>query len=551
MLARFVQRLAMAENPVPIIGDAFSEVAEKYGIGMLKSLFYVAPTFSTRHGENREDVLFRSRGEVQPEPAHSKTYHTGEKGTATFYLYRLSGEPEFTDNQKDELAAYLDMLFTALGRFRMINAVKQMGHTDFLTGLPNTGGFLSYVDEVIGSGEIQKYNTFYFNLAHFSLVNKRFGTKETDRIIQRYSVAMLHELQEGECLGRLGGDNFVALIKRERTSQFLNLLAGVSTYGILGSQEIPVTISAVAGVVENTEQVKHCGILMEDSGMALNVAKHILKRPYAFASQEMKTKLYKEKQYISRFSEALQKREFKAYYQPKVQTDDYSIVGSEALVRWECDGRLIPPGEFIPVFERNGMICDLDFYMIEQVCIDIKRWLEMGINPGRVSMNLSRKHLSNPNLAEDIMRILGKYEMESRYVEIELTETVDEEESEQLAQFMNRMKENDIFMSIDDFGTGYSSLNLLRTFPVDVLKIDKIFIQTLEENDRIVLSNIIRMATELHMSVVAEGVETWAQMECLKQMNCKVVQGFLFDKPMPREELEKKMLQGKYDIKPQ
>ena len=146
------------------------------------------------------------------------------------------------------------------------------------------------------------------------------------------------------------------------------------------------------------------------------------------------------------------------------------------------------------------------------------------------------------------MRILRKHEMESRYVEFELTETVDDEETEQLICFMNQMKKNNIFMSIDDFGTGYSSLNMLRTFPVDVLKIDKIFIDSLEENDKIVLSNIIRMATELRMEVVAEGVETWYQMECLRQMECKVVQGYLFDRPIPKEEMEQKMIRAKYDV---
>lgn len=548
MLAKFVQMLATAENPVPVIGQAFSEVAQKYGIGILKSAFFVAPTFSTRKGENREDILFASGEPVEKEPAYSETYHTGEKGVATFQLYRVAGKPEFTEQEKAELKAYTDILFMVFGRFRMINAVKQMGHTDHLTGLPNTGGFLTYADEVIAKGEIEKYNAFYFNLARFSLVNKRFGTKETDTIIHRYAARVSSFLKEGECLGRLGGDNFVALIKKERTFEFLKLIAAVETYGILGEQEVPVVIGAVAGVYEIDASVVHCGSIIENSGMAMNVAKHGTKRPYAFASAEMKKKLDQEKQYISRFAEALQRKEFKAYYQPKVSTEDYSIVGAEALARWECDGRLIPPGEFIPPFERNGMICALDLYILEQVCSDIRRWLDMGIEPGRISANLSKRHLSNPNLASDIMQILSKYEMESRYVEIELTETLDAEETEQLVRFMEQMKAFHISMSIDDFGTGHSSLKLLRSFPVDVLKIDKIFIDTLEKNDKIILSNIIRMAAELEMNVVAEGVENLKQLECLKELNCKVVQGSLFDRPMPREEFERKMRLKTYDI---
>ena len=178
--------------------------------------------------------------------------------------------------------------------------------------------------------------------------------------------------------------------------------------------------------------------------------------------------------------------------------------------------------------------------------MDIRDWLSRGIQPIRVSVNFSRKHLSNKNLAKDIMSVLDKYATESKNIEEELTETVDEAESDLLVSFMEEMKGYHVSMSIDDFGTGYSSLNMLRSFPVDVLKIDKSFIENLEENDRIVLSNIINMATQLQMEVVAEGVETMQQLEYLRENNCRVVQGFLFDKPMPKEEFEHKINAGNY-----
>ena len=228
--------------------------------------------------------------------------------------------------------------------------------------------------------------------------------------------------------------------------------------------------------------------------------------------------------------------------------DSFRLNGAEALVRWKHDGKLISPGEFIPVFERNGMICQLDFYMLENVCIAIRDWLARGIEPVRVSVNFSRKHLTNPHLADDIMSVLNRYETESRYIEIELTETVDQNEAGLLAAFMGRMKNYHVTMSIDDFGTGYSSLNMLRTFPVDVLKIDRSFILDLEQNSKTVLSNIIRMADELHMDVVAEGVETYEQMNYLKSIDCKEVQGFLFDRPMPIENFEQKLISKQYVV---
>lgn len=355
-------------------------------------------------------------------------------------------------------------------------------------------------------------------------------------------------ITKGECVGRLGGDNFVALIRKDRTDDFLKLLAGVETVGILGNTEQRVIISATVGGLEIDHNVRNCGEIINDCGMALQIARNVEKKPCVFLSEEIKQRSFKEKQLVAGFADAIENHEFVVYYQPKVRIDSFRLNGAEALVRWKHDGKLISPGEFIPVFERNGMICQLDFYMLENVCIAIRDWLSRGIEPVRVSVNFSRKHLTNPHLADDIMSVLNRYETESRYIEIELTETVDQNEAGLLAAFMGRMKNYHVTMSIDDFGTGYSSLNMLRTFPVDVLKIDRSFILDLEQNSKTVLSNIIRMADELHMDVVAEGVETYEQMNYLKSIDCKEVQGFLFDRPMPIENFEQKLISKQYVV---
>ena len=231
------------------------------------------------------------------------------------------------------------------------------------------------------------------------------------------------------------------MILKERTDEFLKLLSGVKTYGILGNQRIPLEISAVAGVFEIDENVVHCGMVIGECATALNIAKHIEKKPYVFASEDIRQRMFKEKQVASGFVEALHRGEFKAYYQPKVETETYRIVGAEALARWEHDGRLVPPVEFVPVLEQSGMICMLDFYILEQVCKDIREWIQKGIEPVRVSVNLSRKHLANTNLSADIMKILDRYELESKYIEVELTETVDEAESAQLVDFYGKDEE--------------------------------------------------------------------------------------------------------------
>ncbi|MGN0381417.1 MAG: putative bifunctional diguanylate cyclase/phosphodiesterase, partial [Suilimivivens sp.] len=527
---------------------ALGQIAAQYHIGKLIMQFAVPASVYTKGGDKREDILFQADGDVEEIPGYCREFQTGEGGNVKFLLYCTQGSEAYSEEEKKELDVFVEILFFHCGRWRLINHVKKLSLTDGLTGLPNSGGFLTYVDILLSKKELTRYNAYYFNLTRFSLVNKRFGAKETDTIIVRYSEELSKTLVKGECIGRLGGDNFVALILKERTDEFLKLLSGVKTYGILGNQRIPLEISAVAGVFEIDENVVHCGMVIGECATALNIAKHIEKKPYVFASEDIRQRMFKEKQVASGFVEALHRGEFKAYYQPKVETETYRIVGAEALARWEHDGRLVPPVEFVPVLEQSGMICMLDFYILEQVCKDIREWIQKGIEPVRVSVNLSRKHLANTNLSADIMKILDRYELESKYIEVELTETVDEAESAQLVDFMEKMKKEDVALSIDDFGTGYSSLNMLRSFPVDVLKLDRTFLNSLEKSDRIVLSNIIRMASELNMDVVAEGVENWQQVDFLQGMACKVVQGFLFDKPMPREEFEEKLRVGKYKV---
>lgn len=545
----FINGLGNSDDTFAEFQSAFDGIGRKFDIAKVVYKLVVPANPFTKDGEERHDVAYlRTDVKIAENPGYVKAMVTGEKGKVWFEVYRIEGTPDFTEEEMKDINAVLDVLVFHAARWRMINRIKDMQFIDVLTGLVNAGGFLTYIDSLIEKKELSKYNAYYFNLSRFSLVNKRFGSTETDRIIVRYTDAIRDFLLPGELLGRLGGDNFTALVLKERTEEFLQILSGVITYGILGNKEMPVKISAIAGVVELDDNIFDNGSILNDAAMAMNVAKHINKKPFMFASDQMRAKGFKDKQIASSFMEALYNGEFKVFYQPKVSGQDYRIVGGEALSRWYRDGVMMPPMDFIPVIEQNGTVCMLDFYVLEQVCKDITQWLNAGIKIGRISVNFSRKHLSNPHLVEDIMDVLRKYDMAGRYIEIELTETVDEVESNLLIEFIKRMKYHKVRISIDDFGTGYSSLNMLRSFSVDVLKIDKSFIDNLDGRNKIVLSNIIRMAQELSMEVVAEGVETKEQALYLGSIGCHTLQGFLFDKPLPKEEFEAKLQNEVYSL---
>ena len=208
------------------------------------------------------------------------------------------------------------------------------------------------------------------------------------------------------------------------------------------------------------------------------------------------------------------------------------------------DGKMIPPGRFIPVMEKDGSICQLDFYMLERLCETMKGWLEQGIQPPKVSINFSRKNLGNPALAEQIYQTIRKFNLPMHLIEIEITETVDEFPFSYLKEVVDELHGYGISVAIDDFGTGSSSIQLLCDMNFDVLKIDKSCIDTMTETRMERLGYIIAMAKLFHAKIVAEGVEQQEQLAILQKMGCDEIQGYLFDRPLPREEFENRMQFG-------
>ena len=262
----------------------------------------------------------------------------------------------------------------------------------------------------------------------------------------------------------------------------------------------------------------------------------------------MLDKTIKANEISSVFPDTLIREEFAVYYQPKVGLSDNSLCGCEALTRRIRNGKIISPADFIPVLEREGTICRLDFYVLDKVCADIKRWLDMGLVPVRVSTNFSKLHLHNEDFADRIIGIINKHGIDPSLIEVELTESSGYEDYEALAEFVRKMKSYGVSTSIDDFGTGYSSLNLLKDLDVDIIKLDKSFLDNLgdeKKSDEVVIRHIVNMVNELDMKVVAEGVETNVQADLLENFSCSMSQGYLFDKPLPCSEFEKRLRSGR------
>jgi EAL domain-containing protein (putative c-di-GMP-specific phosphodiesterase class I) len=251
----------------------------------------------------------------------------------------------------------------------------------------------------------------------------------------------------------------------------------------------------------------------------------------------------KQERVESRMHEALDKGEFRPYLQPKWNMATDQISGAEALIRWvDSKGNVIPPGEFIPVFEKNGFIEQVDFYMLDKICSYIRQMIDEGREVYPVSINQSRYLLYDPNYIIKVQEIMLKYRVPKGLIELEITETVFFNEKERMLEVMRNLKEFNMNLSIDDFGSGYSSLNLLRDIPFDVLKIDRGFLDesAQSESGKWILRKIVEMADGLNLRVICEGVETHEQVDMLLDIGCIFAQGFLYSRPIPLEEFIEK-----------
>ncbi|HAG68785.1 MAG TPA: hypothetical protein DCL38_02295, partial [Lachnospiraceae bacterium] len=301
--------------------------------------------------------------------------------------------------------------------------------TDAMTGLPNALGFNAHISRLYASGTLSSYTACYMNLKNVALINKRYGKEETDRILIDYASKLAAFPDHDECIARLVGDSFIALVRKEKQEDFLRLLDGIEVIGILNGREMPVNIQAVAGCLDIDETYKDGETIIGMCSTALNAARNVQRVSYLFATPEMSRTLMRQKQILSAFPEALENGEFHAYYQPKVDTTDNKIVGAEALVRWIHNGNLIPPDEFVPLLEVDGSICRLDMFIFESVCRDIRKWLDKGLDPVRISTNFSRKNLSVPGFSKAIEETIARYGIPKKYIEVEVTETSSEEEN--------------------------------------------------------------------------------------------------------------------------
>lgn len=476
-------------------------------------------------------------------------YKIGDVGKADSLSYPKKGK-EYTETELNEIEIIQAMSFYYFGRIRLEETIQKSAMTQYLTGLPNSGGYMTRVSEIFNSGNISNYDAYYINVKGFGMVSKKFGFRQGDEMIRQFAHAIAGFASEDEIVAHLGGDNFVALVKKAHYAAFVAMLSEVTVHAVQGDKTVDVKLGTTIGVWHIDKDMRELSELISLPAIALNAAKNVLHQPICHVSDELLYQVSEQKRVLERFPAAIRNREFVLFYQPKVDSKTNMLAGAEALVRWQGSDEIVPPGAFIPILEREGAIRALDLYVLEQACMDIRKWIDMGLEPVQVSVNISRKDLDDRTLPFQICDMIDRYKLDHNLIQIEITETTDETEHGIMADFLSKLYDMGISTAIDDFGSGYSSLSTLRNFKISTLKIDRSFINndTFSKNDEIILSDIIHMAGMLGVEVITEGVERPDQLEFMQKVGCNLIQGFLYDRPLPTDVFTERLKDKVYNI---
>ena len=406
--------------------------------------------------------------------------------------------------------------------------VDYLATYDELTGIYNKQAFYAKTKEMLLDNPDKNFDLLRINIERFKVLNDLFGESTGDKLL-RYIGKFLKEINLPLCVsGRLYADNFVVCYEAGKgdSRRMINTLQMVADSFAINNRTI-----LSFGLYRIDDKTLPVSVMCDRANMALWKAKGNFKNPYCEYDEKMRQQVLKEQKIINAMERAIQNKEFTLYLQPKYDIEKGTIIGAEALVRWiSLENGFISPGDFIPVFENNGFVYEVDKFIWEESCRYLRKWLDEGREVHPISVNVSRIDLYTPKLVQHLVNLREKYQLPSQYLELEITESAYTEDPEQIITITRQLREAGFVILMDDFGTGYSSLNMLKDIQIDVLKLDMGFLKSSDHSAKggNILSAILKMAESLKMQTIAEGVETKEQVEFLKSIGCRYVQGFYY-----------------------
>jgi diguanylate cyclase (GGDEF)-like protein/PAS domain S-box-containing protein len=424
--------------------------------------------------------------------------------------------------------------------------IEQIAYFDVVTNLPNRYYLMQKFKEILNSNSLCNKNSalLFLDLDEFKRINDTLGHDKGDYVLKEISMRLKASLPLNSIAGRFGGDEFLVLVPEFDNIKDLE----VTCNNILNVFKDPFIINDALNYVTTSIGISIAPIdgespevLLKNADTAMYRAKEQGKNQYCFFSYSMGKELMKRITIENNLRHALENKEFELYYQPQVNLFTGKIEGMEALIRWNNkELGFVSPNDFIPIAEKTGLIIPIGNWVLETACKQNKLWLDKGLSYNSIAINVSSIQFIRPNFLDNVKDILTRENLPSVFLEIEITESLLMDSSEDIINKLNDLRSMGIKISLDDFGTGYSSLNYLRQLPINVLKIDRSFVLEIcdKTEQRLIVDVIINLSHKLGYKVIAEGIETKEQLDLLKEMGCDIGQGYYFSRPVNAEKME-------------
>jgi diguanylate cyclase (GGDEF)-like protein len=446
-----------------------------------------------------------------------------------------------TDLRSGKLTHYVSMFSDITERKNSEERIHYLAHHDALTGLPNRFSLELRLEQAFLEAHRhgRKLAVLFIDLDRFKVINDTLGHQVGDQLLIEVAKRLTAVVRESDSVARLGGDEFVIALPdmgspidaANVAAKIIDSLAEpilVSGHQLHTSPSIGISVYPSDGVDADT--------IMRNADTAMYHAKALGRNNFQFYAEEMNRNASERLDIETRLRHALARNEFELHYQPQLAIQGRQVLGVEALLRWNpADGRSVPPARFIPIAEETGMIIAIGEWVLRTACRQVKTWIDAGIPPLRVAVNVSARQLRKQDFPDLVASALADSGLPAQLLEIEITESAVMEEPEEARLILEKLKTMGVTLAIDDFGTGYSSLAYLKLFPIDNLKIDRSFVTDIgrHTDDAAIAISTIALAHSLGINVIAEGVETATQHDLLRSHHCNEVQGFLFSRPLP------------------
>ena len=435
--------------------------------------------------------------------------------------------------------------FIVIGTFIYIDISNQkqnrklykVAYIDPITSLGNEVLFKEKGALYLQSPSDNKY-IVSIDIDKFKALNNIYGYDLCNKILNSLGEKLVNTFPKNNITCRISADIFVSMFSYSgKIDNLIDKLLRQSSKVKIDDSDISINLSI--GIYQVTNNDKDINKVLDKAYMARAKTKGLYDVNYYIYDDLLENNLLEEQQIESCMEQALKDKEFVIVYQPKTAASTEKAVGAEALVRWHKDGQVIPPSKFIPLFEKNKFIIKLDLYIFEHVCKDMASWKEKYNFVPTVSINVSKEHFVEENFIDKYVEITDKYNVDRSKIDLEITESATIDENIDTLKILNNIKAKGFLISIDDFGTGYSSLSMIQSMPFDILKIDKVFVDqaNLDSNQNII-NYIMLIAEHLGVETIVEGVETKEQVDLIRKINCDIIQGYYYSKPLPKEEFE-------------